>query len=205
MLLISSILPRIIGPNLQKILNKYQKILGVRLLFVICHNSLSEKQKYERIEYILDCGANPNGVGQKTSPLHWAVAKEYYSIVKLLLEKWALVDSREALRSCTPLHIASFKGNKEIAQLLLKYGAHVNAQETVLGYAPFHFAVVLKKPSLLVLLLENNADVSIKDNFKNTVFDLANDEEIIDILSGGNHMDELKKDPSLKRCFCSIM
>ena len=59
---------------------------------------------------------------QGNTPLHFAVHKEKFDLVKVLLESGANTNAQNNDK-VTPFHASIFKGNAEITKLLLKYGA----------------------------------------------------------------------------------
>lgn len=79
----------------------------------ICLMTAARKGRIKTVSFLLDMGADPNGVGYygKASahndlerPLHWAVAFGQHEIVRLLLRRGADVEG--GLRYMTPLQTA---------------------------------------------------------------------------------------------------
>jgi|GEM_PF-3248011 len=92
-----------------------------------------EDEQYEIAKYLLNKGADPNyrdsnSRGFKT-PLYWAIRRDSYDMVKLLLEKGERVNILEynegkVTTSKTPLSFALDKDrSKRMIDLLLQYGA----------------------------------------------------------------------------------
>ena len=109
------------------------------------------------------------------SPLFWAVLKNDYKIVKLLIEKGADVNFKNA-HGKTALHIATQAYNNKIVDLLIKNNAKVDLTDefgnTALFLASYNYTIEtnleiknrIKK--VIILLLENNANKNI-NNTKN--------------------------------------
>ncbi|MCI0640078.1 MAG: ankyrin repeat domain-containing protein [Gemmataceae bacterium] len=62
------------------------------------------------------------------TPLHTSAKMGHLGVVKLLLEKGAIVDSRETVFSHTPLHAAAENGHEHIIDLLCQFKADINAK-----------------------------------------------------------------------------
>ena len=75
--------------------------------------------------------------------LHFACAKGYKDIVKMLLDKGANA-SIISNQSITPLHFAAKSGHKEVLQLILDAGADINATDKQ-GKTPLIYAIEAKK------------------------------------------------------------
>lgn len=106
-----------------------------------------ETKNFNLVKTLLECGIDPNILNkQNLTPLHLAIEKSAYDIVKLLLENGANVNDQSNITKVTPLLRAilthtseeikekyfkfGFKTNKEIyetsisiIQLLLEYDA----------------------------------------------------------------------------------
>lgn len=81
----------------------------------------------EQLEFILNCGVNPNiGVYKNLlNPLMYAVSQNNINAAKILLEHGANVNAVTAANG-TALRIAIYMKNVEMASLLIEYGADVN-------------------------------------------------------------------------------
>lgn len=81
----------------------------------------------EQLEFILNCGVNPNiGVHKNLfNPLMYAVSQNNIKAAKILLDHGANVNAVTAANG-TALRIAVIMKNVEMAALLIEYGADVN-------------------------------------------------------------------------------
>lgn len=109
------------------------------------------------------------------SALDQAITMDQQSIVRLLLEAGAQVDSRNKStttggRGGTPLQCAAFWGRLEIAKMLIEFGADVNAKSDD-NVTPLHEAVRLGNVDIVKLLLEHRARFDIRDKFGDTAVD----------------------------------
>ena len=66
-------------------------------------------------------------VGGK-APIHLAVQKNQYEIVRILLDAGAYPNIRDAFKN-TPLILASKSGYEDIVDLLINYGADINMRD----------------------------------------------------------------------------
>lgn len=71
--------------------------------------------------------------------LHWAVQKENYNMVKILIEKHGFDVNSKSKLGLTPLHIACCHNNIEMVKLLVEKGADVNARDND-GDMPIDYA-----------------------------------------------------------------
>jgi ankyrin repeat protein len=99
---------------------------------------------------------DPSDIWEKT-PLHIAVEFNQVSIVTLLLEMGADVNSINALDE-TPLKVAVKHGLNDIAAILLFNGADVENPDS-LGRTILFWAISKENASLVNLLLEHNANL----------------------------------------------
>ena len=107
------------------------------------------------------------------TPLH--VASKYNttsSIVKMLLENGAYVDTRDFGNGCngrtgTALHEACDNGNLEIVQTLFQHHADVNALNDY-GEIPLHQACLKGHLKIVQMLLKHSSKVNIKARFDET-------------------------------------
>ena len=100
--------------------------------------------------------ANATGNNGGT-PLHLAAQEGHVDLARMLLDKGAEVDARDA-KGETPLHRATEKGHTDVAGLLLARGADVNATSKN-GATALHWAASEGHRDVAQLLLDAGADV----------------------------------------------
>ena len=101
------------------------------------------------------------------TPLSWAAGSGHETMVNLLLEKGADVDSKDTLWGKTPLLWATNNGHKAVVKLLLENGASVDSKckdVSERGWTPLWLAMRNKDEAVMKLLLKNGADVNSKDS-----------------------------------------
>ncbi|CAG9832368.1 unnamed protein product [Diabrotica balteata] len=123
---------------------------------------------------LIDNGANKEIKNKDgATPLLIAVQSNYIDIVNILLEAGSNVNARDNFGN-TSLHVACEKGILSTVKLLLDAGADINMQNAS-GWTPLIYAcyfipnVFGSLVELVELLLNRGADVSLTDNFRNTV------------------------------------
>ena len=112
--------------------------------------------------------------------LHEASWSGRYDVVHLLLQQNADVDPR-SVDGETPLHHASRNGKARVAQLLLEHGAAINAQGSN-GETPLYFASVQGYVEVAQILLRHGADVHIQAKGTWTPLQVAETDEITQLL-----------------------
>ena len=80
------------------------------------------------VRFLLDAGEdpsryNPEGFHSHSTPLHQAVLAGHMEVVRLLVERGARLDVKDAIYQCTPLGWAEHGGQTEIADYLRTLGA----------------------------------------------------------------------------------
>uniref|UniRef100_A0A2C9M837 SOCS box domain-containing protein n=1 Tax=Biomphalaria glabrata TaxID=6526 RepID=A0A2C9M837_BIOGL len=138
----------------------------------------------ELIQFLLDAGADIDGVHDDKTPLMSAVHIEVFNF---LLKKGADVNfktnttplinalsqnnfkdgagvNRRSKHGWTALHVAALDNQYDCAETLLEYGADVNIMCD--GRTPLHRAV--RNVSLVKLFLESHANVNAEDSYGNT-------------------------------------
>ncbi len=135
------------------------------------------KKRYKIIRFLISKGVNINYLTKyNATVLTFSLgtyARPELRIVKLLIKSGA--KTQYSGYSNKPLHIASAWVNDiEIIKLLIASGAKVNSIGN-LGNTPLHYAIYRDKPKLdiIQLLLVNGARTDMKNQNKQTVYDLV--------------------------------
>jgi cyclase len=113
----------------------------------------------------------PGGNGK--APLHWAAQGGHVEIVEFLIERGAVVNSKNVADE-TPLHYAAALGHCEVVKLLIEKGALLNPK-TILGETPLHYSTNLGQFESVQLLIEKRTDLNVKNNEGRTPLDYASD------------------------------
>lgn len=100
----------------------------------------ARSEDINQIKSFIDKGYNVNAIEQKTgwTPLHSAVSSGHISIVELLINNRANVNTTSNA-GFTPLHIAVDQGNVSIVEFLISKEADVNATNAA-GLTPLNLA-----------------------------------------------------------------
>jgi len=85
----------------------------------------------------------------------------------------------------TVLHWCCDRGHASIARILLNQGCAINCLDAC-GQAPLHYAVSCGHVDVVRLLLDNGADVSIKDEDDCAPLDLADDDQMRQLLQAAS-------------------
>lgn len=127
----------------------------------------SNDSKLERVQMLLDAGADPNLKSRdEVTPLQSAAFRGPNTVLSLLIDKGADVNA-SGFRGATALHWAVDGQNKEAVELLLDRGADINARDgegrTVLKRAKEkaaekHFWKRGKLKSIIKLLVSKGAE-----------------------------------------------
>ncbi|KAL0633840.1 putative ankyrin-repeat protein [Maublancomyces gigas] len=124
------------------------------------------------VKFVMAQGVNlalQDSHGKNWIPLHWAAKNANLTMIKLLLNRGAEVDTRDHLGR-TSLHLGSWFG-PEVVRFLLENGADTSARD-MNGYTPLHTAV-RHSEEVMRILLEKGADVNAKDGNGSTPMHVA--------------------------------
>jgi len=111
-----------------------------------------------------------------------AAGRGSLEMVRLLVERGAPVDEREARKGLSALHFACSGGYPAVAAYLLEQGAAADSRDK-LGRTAVMFAAGKGDAATLRLLIERGADVNFRDAYGNTAVTIAEDTEHPDIRS----------------------
>ncbi|XP_013402085.1 ankyrin-3-like isoform X4 [Lingula anatina] len=149
-----------------------------------------EQGATQRVQLLLQHGANPNIQGKRTglftrqwgvrclildedgpAPLHLAAKQGATECVQLLLQHGANpnIQDKELQK---PLHLAAERGAAQCVQLLLQHGANPNIQDKW-GSTPIHFAAKQGATQCVQLLLQHGANPNIQDKWGSTPIHFA--------------------------------
>lgn len=136
----------------------------------------------EIVRLLLALGADPN-IQEPTygSPLLGAARFGYLEVVSLLLDQGA--DPKQVYwddKDNILIEVA-FGSNRILGQLI-EAGAEINYQNAE-GRTPLHYAVLNNRPENVRTLLEEGAYPNVVDSDGNTALDLAEQEELREIIS----------------------
>ena len=138
------------------------------------------------VKFLLENGANPQlRDSEKSTPLHRAAKNGSQSIVIMLYEYNADMDAKGPYER-TPLHISAYNGKVDVTAQLLNKKIDINAKTTAEDGAktPLHEAILMHHKEIVSLLLEaSKIDVNIKDINDETVFDIAVQDGLEDMLA----------------------
>jgi ankyrin repeat protein len=113
--------------------------------------------------FLLDHGAQVNGVPDSVVPLHIAAGQGHMRMVELLLARGAEVDRRNPHQE-TALIAASASGRIEVVRLLLERGADPKLADKD-GRTALHLARAAKSLEIAQMLLEKGADPNALSGF----------------------------------------
>ncbi|MDQ0781317.1 ankyrin repeat protein/ketosteroid isomerase-like protein [Chryseobacterium sp. W4I1] len=126
------------------------------------------------VESLLKNGVNadlPNSKG--LTPLMLASGLGHIEIVKLLITHGADILAVDPNMGATALHKASQSGHPKIIELLLEEGAFIDMQSPIVGNSPLMDAILYKQEASVKILLEHNARIELRNNFNESVLDMA--------------------------------
>ena len=111
--------------------------------------------------------------GEHLTPLHAAVHYGHLSVVMLLLEHGANMETRD-VHGSSPLHSASYRGYTEVVSLLIDRSANLNAKDFD-QKTPLYLALERGHDEIVRLLLNHGADANHPDNHGRTPVHLASE------------------------------
>jgi len=153
---------------------------GKTPLIILCSESHSESM-IGLIELMIGKGANINHLSnQGLSALAAACMNGNLSLVELLIRYNANLNIRNQFSS-TPLSLACFYGNKEIVRVLVENGADVSIQDREGNTALFE-ACLNGSTEIVEILVEHRADLNHRNKQRTTVFQLAKEQENIELV-----------------------
>jgi ankyrin repeat protein len=135
----------------------------------------ARREFLEMVKFLLDNGADPNFVDNRTTPAYAAAETGNVKIMTLLLDSGAKFSVPESLITKeTPLHIAAKFNKSEMVDFLIKNGIDVNSK-AIYNNTPLHSAIGTHKDCLetIKILIKNKADLSLKGRSKNTPLHIA--------------------------------
>ncbi len=139
---------------------------------------------YGRVEIarmLIDAGANLNV--QNTwgnTPLRMGAGNGRVEIVRMLIDAGANVDAQDKWGK-TSLNVVTYYGNAEIARMLIDAKANVNMQNEW-DVTPLHDAAEFGRVEIAQMLIDAGARKDIPDNRGRLPYDLAETEELKNLL-----------------------
>jgi len=122
--------------------------------------------------------------------LHLVASYGLKDLAEALLKIGARVNTTDQ-DNATPLHWATISGNADVVGVLLKNNADVNAKDQD-RETPLHWAVKFKNQDVVRALLKKGADPSLKNEDGKTPIDLAQDNNIKQLLQRAKKRQFLK-------------
>ena len=120
-------------------------------------NTAVRKRFLTAAEILLTVGAYVNAKDKEgRTPLSWASWYGYEAVVKLLLEKGAVLDAESFHSDQTPLSYAAGNGHEAVVKLLLEKGAAREARSSS-GRTPLSYAAGNGHEAVVKLLLRKGA------------------------------------------------
>jgi ankyrin repeat protein len=113
----------------------------------------------------------------ESTALHHASNKGHLSVVKLLVEKGAIINATNMWEK-TSLHNSANNGHLDVVQYLVENGARMEATSNKKRLTPLHLAAQYDHFDVVKYLVEQGADVSAQSEDGKTPYELASKEEI---------------------------
>lgn len=115
--------------------------------------------------------------GTGTTCLHLAVSKNYYDMVKSLLDTYKCSPRVKDKKSSTPLHRAAAIGSQPIVKMLAGAKVSMNAKDSD-GWTPLHHALAEGHGDVGVSLVQLGADAEAESNSGETPAQVANNDSV---------------------------
>jgi len=113
----------------------------------------------ETVALLIHHGADLINEDGRDKPLVVAARAGHLAVVKLLLQKGAVIDQVEGQSGKTALHVATQEGHEDVVEHLLNCGASVNKVDR-LGNTALHLSAKTPYVTIAVLLIDRGADIA---------------------------------------------
>jgi cytohesin len=144
------------------------------------------------VKLLLQKGADALATDNYSTILHYAVHSNNEEVIRLILDKIKDFNEDSQLMNPhinapdnegdTPLMLAAYSGKMNAAQILLEYKAGINVKNEK-GMTALHWAAKGGHKEIVQLLLDNHADPNIKNKEEKDPLDLAEDQNVINLLA----------------------
>lgn len=121
-----------------------------------------------------------NSVGQ--TALNLAVYFGHPQVAELLVGKDADVNKTDEHFKITPLEAAARKNRLSLGELLLQHGADINVTDGINNFTPIIWATLYRHSDFVKMLLQYKPDLSIVSKYETTVFDMASNDTLLQLL-----------------------
>jgi ankyrin repeat protein len=138
---------------------------------------------FELVKYLIEEGADINAinsVGQ--TALNLSVYFAQNEIANFLIQNGADVNKTDNKYILTPLMAAIRSNNLILGKVLLQKGANINTTDGINNFSPIMWATLYQNKDFVSLLLKYNPDLSILSKYKQNVFEMTGNKEILEIL-----------------------
>ena len=147
------------------------------------------------VKKLLDEGYSAQGIFLGSSLLHIAAEHGHTHIARELLYRgarvepllvryeWASLWRFENGYVDTPLHRAAKNNHGDIVDLLIKAGAHLDAPQVADNKTALHLAAENNHVELVKKLLAAGASSEIKDNYRKTPYDTAQEKKAFEVIA----------------------
>lgn len=128
----------------------------------------------ELVSYLIDKGFDPNFRTRNGDlAINQPVFRNQPDILKLLIQRGAIINGVFDRYNFAPLHVAAFRGNAELATILLDNGADIDIPKPIDGSSPLQFAIEMQKNEVAKLLVNRGANLSFTDMAGNSLLNAA--------------------------------